>query len=156
MADPVTELATRLPCTFGILSEISSTNLGDTPVGPDDKLRITTSLASDSRVYIVQIEIVLTGDTVRVGDTVTRATSDSTTIWVMFPDDPRADPVRASASARVPPGDEWLVLPGKGKVRTFTASQPLYQADLVSLLGGREPLPGQVTVKNAKTKAGWP
>ncbi len=156
MADPVTELATRLPCALGIPTEMSSTDLGDETVGPGDKLRITSSLARDSRVHDVQIEIVLTSDPVRVGGAMTRATSDSTTIWAMFPDDPRADPVRASDSARVPPGDESLVLPAKGKTRVFAASQPLFQADLVSLLGGREPLPGQLTVKNARTSAGWP
>ena len=72
MADPETPVATRLPCTFGMLTELSSADLEDEQVDTNDKLSITCSLARDSYVYILQIETV-------------RAADITTTIWVMFP-----------------------------------------------------------------------
>jgi hypothetical protein len=156
MADPVTDLATRLPCTFGIVFDLPSSDVETNLFKPGDRISITSSLTRDSYVYVLQLEKVLTGDLVTRDGVATRATEDATTVWVMFPADIAADPERASDKARVPAGNEWMSPPASGMIRTLMASRPQYAADLVKFLQGREPLPGTVTVKNAKTKGGWP
>ena len=37
MADPVTELATRLPCSLGILTELSAADIDDIDIEPGVK-----------------------------------------------------------------------------------------------------------------------
>lgn len=141
MGDPDTTLATRLPCTFGILTELSTIEIEDLDLEAGEKLCLTAELDSDSYVYLVQIE--------RVSDT-------ATNVWMLFPDDPDAPPLRAAAQVRVPDAISWIEPKATGKVRALTAPKPLRSVDLVALLGGREPLPGTVSVKNAKSGTSWP
>ncbi|MEP7122396.1 MAG: hypothetical protein ABJE95_15850 [Byssovorax sp.] len=141
MGDPDTTLATRLACTFGILNELSPTDIEDVEIEPIEKLSLSFNLDTTSYVYFVQIEHV----------------SDSaTTVWILFPDDPAAEPLRAADRARVPADGTWITPRATGKVRALSATRALLADDLIKLLGGREPIPGTVTVKNAKTGARWP
>ena len=84
------------------------------------------------------------------------ATEKVTTVWVLYPDDPAADRLRAGDNVRIPEVGAWLQTVEKGQVRALTAARSLTAADLRDLVGGREPLAGTVTVKNARTGAGWP
>lgn len=141
MGDPDTALATRLPCTFGVLTELSADEIAHVEIDPGEKLCVTTKLDSDAYVYVVQIELV---------------SAAATTVWMMYPDDPDAGPLRASGSVRLPASDTWFEPRATGQVRALVAPRRLRAADMSDLLGGREPLPGTVSVKNAKTGAGWP
>jgi hypothetical protein len=141
MGDSDTALATRLPCTFGILTELSTAEIEDLEIEAGEKLCITTKLDSDTYVYVVQIE--------HVSDT-------ATTVWMLYPEDPSAGPLLASDRVRVPAADTWIEPRATGKVRALMAPRPVLAAALIELLGGREPLPGTVTVKNAKSGTSWP
>jgi hypothetical protein len=141
MGDPDTALATRLPCTFGILTELSTAEIEDLEIEAGEKLCITTKLDSDSFVYVVQIELV---------------SATATNVWMLYPDDPEAGPLPAADRVRVPASDTWIEPQATGKVRALMAPRRLRAVDLSELLGGREPLPGTVSVKNAKTGTSWP
>jgi hypothetical protein len=119
----------RLPWTFGLLMEIPDRDMENLPVGEGVQIAVEGRLDRASYVYLVQIA----------------AKRDVT---VLYPAGGEHRKIAAARAARVPP-EGWARSTKKGRVRAIASSRPLSVSDLLAILEGREPPPGNATIKNA-------